>query len=427
MAFFGLLPDVSNQNGAQPPADTQSQGLLGMDPYQLAMISRMWTAKRGENWGLDLASIAGMQAQDQARRQQQQREDWRFKQEQEQAQRQKQIDALAPQYFDPGAAPATAVDDNGLPMPSAPAKADFQGYTHALMGVDPQRGMAMQAQLAQMNQRNLQKIGKGETLYDVGANRAVAQGAPDLPTGMRMGANNQPEYIPEYLQGQEQIRAAGRPQNNVTVQGDKAFTTELAKLDAKQLDEFRDSAMKAQNGLSRIGEMKRLSEQGVYSGWGAQGRAGVANFFNTIGAPMEPRKLQNSQEYLKHAKELTLSMLKEGVGANQISNADREFVDATVPQLETNPQARMNLLNYMEKRLGGSVQRFQEADSYARKNSGLGGFNYQPRQPASSQASGPLQKNMTATYRAQQAIKAGKNREAVIQRLVDEGYDPSGL
>lgn len=419
---IGLLGNLTDD-----PSSQGSVGLLGMDPYSLAMITRLWTARRGENWGNDIAAIASQAQQNHQQQQRMAMEQARFQREQRDASRQDRINALPAQFARPGAAPLTPNDDEGNPMPSAPASFDMRGYSDALMAEDPRQALALQAQMAQMNQRNLQKIGKGESLYDVGAGRTIAQGSPDLPTGMRMGANG-PEYIPEYLQGQQQIRAAGKPQTNVTVQGEKAFTTEMAKLDAKQLDELRGSAMKAQNGLSRIAEMKRLSDQGVYSGWGAQGRAGVANFFNTIGAPMDPRKLQNSQEYLKHAKELTLSMLKEGVGANQISNADREFVDATVPQLETNPQARMNLLNYMEQRLGSSVQRFQDADAYARSHSGLGGFNYQPRQQqAPSRASGPLQRNTTALYKAQQAIKSGKNREAVIQRLVDEGYDPSGL
>lgn len=346
-----------------------------------------------------------------------------LRQAMEQDQQRKQ---LAQQAFAPGQEVQGPMPD-GVSSTMAGQGGGLPEYVRGLMAINPGEAISMQGHLAQMNAKNFQKLGEGESLYDLSnPARPIATGAPKLPAGMRMGPNG-PEYIPEYLRGQQEIRAAGRPQTSVTVQGDKAFTTELAKLDAKQLDEFRDSAVKAQGGLSRIAEMKRLSDQGVYSGWAAQGRTGVANFFTTIGAPMDPRKLQNSQEYLKHAKELTLAMLKEGVGSTQISNADREFIDATIPQLETNPQARMNLLNYMEQRLGSSVQRFQDADAYARKNSGLGGFNYQPQQRQSQRPSGPLQKNLTAIAKAKQAIKAGKNREAVIEHLRSEGYDPAGL
>lgn len=39
--------------------------------------------------------------------------------------------------------------------------------------------------------------------------------APDLPEGMRMGANGQPEYIPEYIETQERLRRAGAPNTNI--------------------------------------------------------------------------------------------------------------------------------------------------------------------------------------------------------------------
>lgn len=196
------------------------------------------------------------------------------------------------------------------------------------------------------------------------------------------------------VQAKGQIAAASRPVTNVNLPpAEKAFQVETAKLDAKQLDEFRDNAMKAQSGLSRIGEMKRLNQEGVYSGTLAEGRTGVANFFNTLGVKFDDKKLGNSQEYIKHAKELTLSLLKEGVGASQISNADLKFVNDTVPLLESSAEARTNLLNYIEGRLASSVDRFQRADQYARKNGGLSGFDY----AAKPQASGKVRKYNPAT------------------------------
>lgn len=41
---------------------------------------------------------------------------------------------------------------------------------------------------------------------------------PDLPTGMRMGANGQPEWIPGYIEAQEKLRSAGASRINVGVQ-----------------------------------------------------------------------------------------------------------------------------------------------------------------------------------------------------------------
>jgi len=196
-----------------------------------------------------------------------------------------------------------------------------------------------------------------------------------------------------------------RPTTQVTTKvdmpaGQKAFDVEIAKLDAKELDGLRDVATKAQNGLSRIAEMKKLADSGVYSGSFAEGRTGVANFFDTLGVPFDTKKLSNSQEYLKHAKELTLSLLKEGVGGSQISNADLKFVNDTVPQLETNPTARKNLLNYIEGRLASSVDRFNKADVYARKNGGLAGFAQQGTPAPKSGGLSPAEEQELAALRA---------------------------
>ena len=433
--IFGLIGGLL---GGAPGQGGIGTGLLNMNPEQLnqmALAASLLSGRKGDNWGRHFinAAITGQQIGEQKELSELRK--IQLEQRKQEAERQKQIDSLGPQFMRPGMAPDPYEFDQmgeGTPMPTATAPSfDVQGYTNALMPLDPQRALSMQSHLAQMNQRQGPiKVGNNERLVDPRTGRVTLDAAPDLPAGMRMGANG-PEYIPEYLQGQERIRAAGRQNTTVNMPApEKAFNVETAKLDARQLADWRESATKAQGGLSRIQEMKRLTGDALYSGWGAEGRLGVANFFATMGLPVDQRKIANSQEFNKHAKELTLTMLKEGVGASQISNADLAFVEATVPQLATNPQARVNLLEYMERRLGESVDRFQRADEYARGNNGLRGFRYgkDPRQPG-EQGGKPakLQKNLTAKTLAREAIRKGKPRELVIQRLIEQGYDPEGL
>ncbi len=178
------------------------------------------------------------------------------------------------------------------------------------------------------------------------------------------------------------------------------FGKELAKLDAKELDDMRNSALKAQSGIERVKAMRELADSGVYSGTLAEGRTSIANFFDTMGVPFDRKKLVNSQEYLKHAKELTLTVLKEGVGASQISNADLKFVNDTVPQLETNPKARKELLDFIEGKLQTSVDRFGKADEYARANAGLRGFQYKPAAPNTPAAPASSNHTSEAEYNA---------------------------
>lgn len=194
----------------------------------------------------------------------------------------------------------------------------------------------------------------------------------------------------------KQTQIAGLPKPGSMIktpetEAQKAFGVEVAKLDAKELDDMRNASLKAQSGIERVKQMRELADSGMYSGTLAEGRVGIANFFDTLGVPFDRKKLVNSQEYMKHAKELTLNVLKEGVGASQISNADLKFVNETVPQLETNPEARKNLLNFIEQKLQTSVDRFGKADEYARANGGLRGFKYQqkPEMPAPAPAATP--------------------------------------
>lgn len=410
--------------------DPKTAALLAMGGGLLSQ-GRGLSAEIGQGLLGGLSAYQGAQELQSRKAEEEQRRQMRemeLQQHRAAMERQQRVDALSSQFFRPGAGPSlTPNDDEGNPMPSTMPSMDWARYVPARAALDPEGALRMQAQLAQLNQREGPlKVNRNERLVDSRTGRVTLDASPDLPPGMRMGATGQPEYMPAYVQGQTQIRAAGRPQTNVNLPpGQKAFEVELAKLDAKELDTYRDSAIKAQNGLSRIGEMKRLAQEGVYSGWGASGRAGAANFFQTLGLPLDPTKLENSQQYNKHAKELTLSMLKEGVGSQNISNADLAFVDQTVPHLETNPRARLALLDYMERRLGTSVERFQSADSYARARGGLSGFNYKPKEQ--QQPTGSLKVNQTALYQARQAIKSGKSRDAVIQRLREQGFDPAGL
>jgi hypothetical protein len=182
----------------------------------------------------------------------------------------------------------------------------------------------------------------------------------------------------DYQREMANLKAPKGPTVNVGAP-EREFDKELAKLDAKQLDAYRDSADKSAGAVARVRAMRGAVEGGVYSGSFAGDRAKLANFFATLGAPgIDLNKLANTQEYQKHAKELVLSVLKEGVGSTNISNADLAFVNDTVPQLETSPVARKRLLDYIEGRSQSNIDKFRAADAYARQNRGMGGFQPPP-------------------------------------------------
>lgn len=175
--------------------------------------------------------------------------------------------------------------------------------------------------------------------------------------------------------------ATGRTQNNNTVinAGPKAFETELGKLDAEQLGGWRKSAESAQSILSTVQTMRDAAKQGVYSGGGANAKMVAANMVNGL-TGITPKNLPGSEQFNAEAGKLILDNVK-ALGANP-SNADREFIQKTVPQLSTSPQARDAMMNFMEQKAKKQIDLYKRGDSYARQNRGLGGFEQFPSAPA---------------------------------------------
>lgn len=167
---------------------------------------------------------------------------------------------------------------------------------------------------------------------------------------------------------------AGKPDINSTVinAGPKAFETELGKLDAEQLGEWRKNAMSGQQTLGIVENLRGAIKEGVYSGGGAQAKTAVANLINGI-TGATPKALPGSQLFNAESSKLILEKVKQ-LGANP-SNADRDFIEKTVPNLATSPQARDALIGFLEKKATEQIEIYKKADAHARQNNGLKGFN----------------------------------------------------
>jgi hypothetical protein len=170
--------------------------LFSDDPKKQAMLAMAagllgGSGKTNRNFGADLgnAGLLGMQAYGGAKtmqaklaeeEQQKQMRAMQIGQMQRQNDQQQRIDALGPRFMSSGQ-PLTPNDDQGNTMPSAPPSMDWQGYSNALTGINPQQGLALRAQLAAMNQKNLQKLGPGESRCTTWALGSLLFSAPDKP------------------------------------------------------------------------------------------------------------------------------------------------------------------------------------------------------------------------------------------------------
>lgn len=152
------------------------------------------------------------------------------------------------------------------------------------------------------------------------------------------------------------------------------FQKQIGKDDANAVTKARELRTTAIGELNSLNEMATRNQQNITSGTFASGRVGVANFFNTIGllGANDVKKLANSEAYTKSAGDLVLAKIKS-LGSNP-SNADREFIVRIVPQLENSPQARAELISYLQKRANDVIKESSSLESYARQNKGLSGY-----------------------------------------------------
>ena len=167
------------------------------------------------------------------------------------------------------------------------------------------------------------------------------------------------------------------------------FSKDLGKADAKRVENamtLRDTSIGALNSLNRLNQ---LNQQDLISGSFASNRVGVTNLLSTLGLAntRDIDRLSASENYQKTAGDVILATLGGKLGSG-FSNADREFIQSLVPQLENSSQARKQLIEFMVKKNQEIVDETTRLENYARDNKSLKG--YVPKIPVINVGSGSL-------------------------------------
>jgi len=157
--------------------------------------------------------------------------------------------------------------------------------------------------------------------------------------------------------------------------GETEFSKTLGKADAERVNTaltLRDNSISA---LTTLQELSKLDEKGLTSGSFASGRVGAANILATVGliSSKDEGILANSQNYQKISGDLVLATLGGRLGAG-FSNEDRKFILSLVPQLETNAQARKQLIQFMVKKNQSIIDETTRLEKYARDKKSLEGY-----------------------------------------------------
>jgi hypothetical protein len=171
-------------------------------------------------------------------------------------------------------------------------------------------------------------------------------------------------------------------------EGESEFLKEMGKLDAKKVSDAMVTRETASSTIKSLNKLASLPDNELITGQFATGRVGVANLIQTLGlaSASDAKKVAGSQEYQKVAGDVILQTLGGKLGSG-FSNADREFIQGLIPQLETNPNARRQLISFMQQKNQDIVAEAIRTENYARKNKGLSGF--EPNIPMSVEPAKP--------------------------------------
>jgi len=165
-------------------------------------------------------------------------------------------------------------------------------------------------------------------------------------------------------------------------EGESEFVKELGKLDAKKVSDSMVTRENATSTIKSLNKLAALPDNELISGQFATGRVGATSLLQTLGlaSDTDARKLATSEQYQKVASDVVLQTLGGKLGAG-FSNDDRKFIQGLIPQLETSPAARRQLITFMQDKNQEIIAETIRLENYARDKKGLSGFT--PKIPLS--------------------------------------------
>lgn len=164
--------------------------------------------------------------------------------------------------------------------------------------------------------------------------------------------------------------------------GESEFVKELGKLDAKKVADSMVTRENAASTIKSLNKLAALPDNELISGQFATGRVGAYSLLQTLGlaSDIDAKKLATSEQYQKVASDVVLQTLGGKLGAG-FSNDDRKFIQGLIPQLETSPAARRQLITFMQDKNQEIIAETIRLENYARDKKGLSGFT--PKIPLS--------------------------------------------
>jgi hypothetical protein len=186
----------------------------------------------------------------------------------------------------------------------------------------------------------------------------------DLPEGMRMGQNGEPEYIPGYIETQERLRRAGATAVNVNAaseKGETEFQKGLGSQAATNVQTVLEQGRAAGASIGNLDTMESLLDQIDYTGFGGDTLLQVQRAGAMLGIEIPDLPAKEAAKRL--SSQMALSLKSDLPGP--MSNADREFLLSIPPNLNSTAagnDAILFILRKREERKQDMMQSLLQAD-----------------------------------------------------------------
>lgn len=172
---------------------------------------------------------------------------------------------------------------------------------------------------------------------------------------------------------------------NVGGREETAGAVEMAKLDAKYVDDLRGKATSARQTMTVLDRMEKTSPQafsGTFADWGMR----FGRLSNSLGIPIDLKEVATSEQYATDVAELVRGKIKALGSGAAISNIDLLFTERSMPDLIKTPEGRAAIIKAMKQDLTNVNEEHKKADAYIRKHRTLSG--YEPYNPAATTGGG---------------------------------------
>lgn len=228
--------------------------------------------------------------------------------------------------------------------------------------------------------------------FDVDKSKLEKQPEKKLTLGAPTGGNEQWDYIydpdkkakgprleadPRYVLAGKRQAVSNTTFNNIPAKVQEAGQVEMAKLDAKNVDEWRKKRADASLILPVLTRMEKATQDGrTYSGTFAEFKTGFGKLLNSIGVPgVNIDKIASSEQYAADQAEVIRTKIKALGSGTGVSNVDLLFTQRSIPELVKTAEGRMQIIKAMKADLQNIVDDAKDADRFFRENKGsLGGW-----------------------------------------------------